>query len=66
VLVSKDPIAIDRASVDLVIESGGEKYGRGVDNFFEVRPDVNYTYQFKYGEKLGVGTTDYQLIEFPG
>jgi uncharacterized protein len=66
VLVSKDPIAIDRASVDLVIESGCEKYGRGVDNFLEVRPDVNYTYQFKYGEKLGAGTTDYQLIEFPG
>jgi uncharacterized protein len=66
VLVSKDPIAIDRASVDMIIESECKKCKKGVDNFLMVRPEIDYTYQFKHGEELGAGTTDYQLIEFPG
>ncbi|MHA1244509.1 MAG: DUF362 domain-containing protein [Candidatus Heimdallarchaeota archaeon] len=55
-LFSKDPIAIDQASIDLVM-----KHNNGVDPF--KKPDVPTNYILKYGEELGLGTTEYELIE---
>lgn len=52
---SKDLIAIDQASIDLVVEKNN-----GVDPF--KKPDVSTNYVLKYGEKLGLGTTEYELI----
>lgn len=59
VLVSKDPVAIDKASVDLIKEKEGK------DVFLKARPDVPYHFQLKYGEEIGLGKTSYKLIPFP-
>jgi len=64
ILISNDPVAIDKASVDLIKEKEGKKFGKGVDKFLAVRPNVSYQYQLNYAEKIGLGTTKYQLIEF--
>ena len=58
VLISKDPVAIDKSSVDLIKEKEGE------DKFLKIRPNVPYHYQLKYGEEIGLGTTSYKLIPF--
>lgn len=57
VLISEDPVAIDKASVDLVNEVGKK------DVFKNVYPHVNWDIQLKYAEKLGLGTTKYELIK---
>jgi len=56
VLVSKDPVAIDRASVDII------KKVNGKDVFEGIRPPYNY--QLEYGEEIGLGSNSYKLIEF--
>ncbi|TCK61758.1 DUF362 domain-containing protein [Seleniivibrio woodruffii] len=55
---SKDPVALDKACHDLVIKAYG-----GKDPFKEKYPDVDSTVQLAHAEKLGIGTTDYKLIE---
>lgn len=56
VLVSNDPVAIDRASADLI------KKVNGKDVFKGITPDYNS--QFEYGEKINLGSNSYKLIEF--
>ncbi len=70
VLASVDPIAIDQASYDLVNEAPAarnsnlsEGYRAGGDKFRDLHPDVDPTVQLRYGEELGVGTRNYELIE---
>ena len=60
VLASSDPVALDKASLDLVKKVAGR------DVFLEERPAVNGVFQMDYGEKIGLGSKDYQLLEFPG
>jgi uncharacterized Fe-S center protein len=55
ILLSKDPIAIDKASMDLVIERFGE------DPF--KTHNARSTYILKYGEEIGLGKTKYELVE---
>jgi uncharacterized Fe-S center protein len=54
ILFSKDPIAIDKASMDLVIERNG-----GVDPFRGHNKNSNYI--LKYGEEIGLGKMKYEL-----
>lgn len=54
-LASKDPIAIDQASLDLVI-----KNNNGVDVFHK-HNKVNSSYILNYGEKIGLGSREYEL-----
>ncbi|MFP4082787.1 MAG: DUF362 domain-containing protein [Candidatus Aminicenantes bacterium] len=56
ILGSKDPVAIDRASVDLV-------NGREDRDLLRAENDVDWSVQLKHGEKIRLGTTDYELIE---
>ncbi len=70
VVASLDPVAIDQASYDLVNEApvapGAELsdvYRRGSDKFRDLHPDVDPTVQLRYGEELGIGSRDYELIE---
>ena len=58
VVASKDPVAIDKASVDII------KGVAGKDVFLEKRPNVPYSSQIEYGEKIGLGTSNYELIKF--
>jgi hypothetical protein len=56
ILASRDPVALDMASVDLVNEKAGKDVLRVYHNF-------DWSIQLKHGEKIGLGSTDYHLIE---
>ena len=54
-LVGDDPVAIDKASLDLI--------NKVKENVFEKINKVNPLKQIKYGEQIGLGSASYQLIE---
>jgi uncharacterized Fe-S center protein len=54
-LVGDDPVAIDKASLDLI--------NKVKENVFEKVNKVNPLKQIKYGEQIGLGSPTYQLIE---
>ncbi len=59
VLASLDPVAIDKACVDLIYSSDDP----GKKDMIERIETRNGTLTIDYAEKLGIGTTDYELIE---
>ena len=56
ILASTDPVAIDKASLDIVNTACGKEI------FKEVHPQQNPLLQLEYAEKLGLGSIDYELI----
>jgi uncharacterized Fe-S center protein len=68
VLASDDPIAIDQAAYDLVTAapglsgSLGEGMAAGEDKFASIT-GIDGTRAMEYGEELGLGTRDYELVE---
>lgn len=54
-LVSDDPVAIDKASLDLINDIK--------PNLFEKENKINPYKQIKFGEEIGLGSSSYQLIE---
>lgn len=54
---SMDPVAVDRASYDVGIESLGE------DIFKRFWPNLDPLVQLRHAENIGMGTQEYQLIE---
>ncbi|MEA3557644.1 MAG: DUF362 domain-containing protein, partial [Candidatus Thermoplasmatota archaeon] len=69
ILASKDPVAIDMASYDLVNEQTGFRdtklkgaFEKGEDKFRAMRPNVDAKIPFRYGEELGLGSQGYELI----
>lgn len=70
ILISKDPVAIDQASADLVNNQQGNRNSKltcnfepGEDKFRGVYPDIDWTVQLKYGEEIGLGSREYELIK---
>jgi uncharacterized Fe-S center protein len=70
IVASKDPIAIDQASVDLVNQQTGttasclkEGLKAGEDKFRAVYPKVDWTIQLDHGEHIGLGSRQYELIK---
>jgi uncharacterized Fe-S center protein len=70
ILASKDPVAIDAASRDLVNAQRGLRnsalqthHGKGEDKFRGLWPKVDGSHQISYGEKIGLGSSRYRLIE---
>jgi len=67
VLASTDIVAIDRAAYDLVTQavglpgSRGEGMDAGEDKFTTVT-GVDGTLAIDYAEKIGLGTTEYELV----
>ncbi len=59
ILASLDPVAIDRASLDLVIESDDP----GKEHFLERVNSRNGAHTIESAEELGIGTSEYELIE---
>jgi len=64
-----DPVAIDQASVDMVNRQKGldgscltDQKEIGEDKFRGLYPKVDWTIQLDYGEKVGLGRRDYELI----
>lgn len=59
VLISDDPVAIDKACIDLVMNSNDP----GKEHFMERVNTRHGLHTIETAEKLGIGTTDYKLIE---
>ena len=53
ILCSADPVAADKASMDLV----------GIDKFKEVFPDIDPLAQIRHAEKVKLGSGLYELLE---
>jgi len=71
IAASTDPIALDRACVDLVnaapeiegsVIGDKRKLKEGEDKFVHVHPDVHWKDGLNHAEEIGVGTQEYQLI----
>jgi uncharacterized Fe-S center protein len=56
-LFSQDPVAIDKASIDLIVNKAGH------DAIKEIHPKINYLHGLTYAQSIGLGSLDYQLIE---
>lgn len=70
ILASLDPVAVDRASVDLVNSHPGmpntalkNAHKPGEDKFRDIWPKIDWKIQINYAEKIGLGTQKYNLIE---
>jgi uncharacterized protein len=57
ILASSDPVAIDKASYDLVVKTAGR------DVFKEAHPKRDGVAQLEYAASLKLGSLDYDLIE---
>ncbi|HOR85834.1 MAG TPA: DUF362 domain-containing protein, partial [Bacillota bacterium] len=69
ILASKDPVAIDAASYDLVNEQSGNlnsslkcNHEKGEDKFRGLYSSIDTVRQFSYGEEIGLGNKEYELI----
>ena len=56
-LASLDPVAVDQATADLVLERGG---GRDA---FRAGYDIDWSAQLAHGERMGMGTREYKLVK---
>ncbi|MGB9813363.1 MAG: DUF362 domain-containing protein [Thermovenabulum sp.] len=73
ILASFDPVALDKACLDLVNSQKGNPHSAlgdknkgfepGEDKFKAIHPDTKGEYQLEYAEKLGMGTREYELIK---
>lgn len=69
IAVSKDPVAIDQASVDMVnlqtaltgssLEATSQA---GEDKFGKLYPKIDWSIQLEYAQKIGLGRREYELI----
>lgn len=63
---STDPVALDKACYDMVCEIDGSCHAKqhfhaGEDKFALLHPQTAPHAQFEHGEKIGMGSTDYEL-----
>ncbi|MDH7512186.1 MAG: DUF362 domain-containing protein [Clostridiales bacterium] len=56
ILASTDPVALDKASADLIIE-------RSRKDVFRKSYDIDWSVQLRHGARIGLGSLDYELIE---
>ena len=59
ILASTDPVAIDQACMDLVIQSDDP----GKEHFMEKVNSRNGIHTIEAAEELGIGTREYELIQ---
>ena len=69
IIVSKDPVAIDQASVDMVnLQTAAEGSSLeassppGEDKFGNLYPKIDWSIQLEYAEKIGLGGREYELV----
>jgi uncharacterized protein len=68
ILASTDPVALDRASFDLVnaapVNKGSVAEGSTADDVFQAaHPGIDGRLGMAYAESIGLGTEDYELIK---
>lgn len=57
ILASSDPVAIDKATMDSINKNGH------MNGFKAGYPDIDWMPQIRYAEEIGLGSTEYELIE---
>ena len=57
ILASEDPVAVDKAAIDLVEERAGDRIGRLVQN-----PKLDPCHQIEHAERIGLGQARYDLM----
>ncbi len=72
IAASKDPVALDRACVDIVNKApalagsslleNDKKFIEGHDKFTCIHPQTDWKVCLEYAEKIGLGTQNYELI----
>jgi uncharacterized Fe-S center protein len=72
IAASFDPVALDKASADMVTKSGANlntvmnvrQYGelQNVDKFKMIHPNTDWQEGLKYAAKIGLGHLDYELV----
>ena len=67
---STDPVALDMACTEASLKAQPlpgsllwEREGRTGDHFCDLHPTTDWRVGIKHAEKIGLGTTDYELIE---
>jgi uncharacterized protein len=60
IVASTDPVALDQASVDLVIRAAEG------DPFRRVWPEVDWAVQLEHAARIGLGARSYDLVELSG
>lgn len=70
---SFDPVALDMACVDAVnaqtplrgsaVEDAGAETEHEHDHFQHIHPDTNWRSCLEHGEKIGIGTREYELVK---
>jgi hypothetical protein len=70
ILASKDPVALDSASYDLVNKQPGFKQSSlksgwepGQDKFRGLKPEIDSMHTLIYAEELEMGSTEYEMVE---
>jgi len=58
ILASTDPVAVDKASMDLVEGKARKKLAKLIKT-----PRIDPACQTRHAERIGLGTTDYELVE---
>ena len=58
ILASTDPVAVDKAAIDLVENRSGTTIAELLGN-----DKLDYSYQIEHAEQIWLGSTDYKLIE---
>jgi uncharacterized Fe-S center protein len=73
ILASRDPVAIEQASADLVNAQPGltgckleSAFEPGEDKLRALQPTIDWTRQLAYAEELGLGTRQYSLVKLGG
>jgi len=57
IFISKDPVAVDKAAVDKIVELNGE------DVFTKAQPKTDWHRQIEYGASIGLGNLDYEIVD---
>ncbi len=57
ILASTDPVAVDKAAIDLVEQHSGKNVSRLIGN-----KDLDWRFQIEHAVKIGLGSADYELV----
>jgi len=70
IFASQDPVAVDLACVEAINDQIGlsnsalkSAFARGTDKIRDVHPKIDWRVQLEYAEKLGIGSTKYELVK---
>jgi hypothetical protein len=57
ILFSYDPVAVDQASIDMIINN------QGYDFLNRLHPEIDYNAQLRHAQEIGLGQREYTIIE---